>query len=149
MGKMKYYEFFAGGGMARAGLGDGWECLLANDNDAAKAECYRRHFNAGDELVVRDVASIKLHDLPGRADLAWASFPCQDLSLAGGKKGLAGARSGAFWPFWRLIEGLGKQNRAPRTIVLENVQGAVTSHGGQDLAAIVKALAKQDYRFSP
>jgi hypothetical protein len=78
-----FYEFFAGGGMARAGLGDGWKCLFANDFDYKKGETYRK--NWGDkELRTLDVGKLRTSDLPGSADLAWASFPCQDLSLAGG-----------------------------------------------------------------
>src|ERR1044072_1266241 len=75
-----WYEFFAGGGMARLGLGEGWECRLANEWSAKKAASYARRFG-GDELRVCDVASLTAADLPGAADLAWASFPCQDLSL--------------------------------------------------------------------
>ena len=98
-------------------------------------------------MVVRDVARLTTDELPGTADLAWASFPCQDLSLAGDGAGLAGKRSGSFWPFWRLMESLGKEGRAPTTIVLENVCGALTSHGGADFAAIGSALANAGYRF--
>lgn len=38
--RLGFYEFFAGGGMARAGLGAGWECLFANDIDSKKAASY-------------------------------------------------------------------------------------------------------------
>jgi DNA (cytosine-5)-methyltransferase 1 len=143
---LTYYEFFAGGGMARAGLGSRWTCLLANDFDPKKAASYSANWGS-DHLKVRDVALLTTDDLPGQADLAWASFPCQDLSLAGVGVGLRGPRSGTFWPFWNLMEALRAEGRAPRTIVLENVYGAITSHGGKDLAAICSALAKERYRF--
>lgn len=77
-----FYEFFAGGGMARAGLGPHWTPLFANDIDPKKAESYRLNWG-GKELVLEDVAKVEPEQLPGRADLAWAPFPCQDLSLAG------------------------------------------------------------------
>ena len=141
-----FYEFFAGGGMARLGLGPDWRCAFANDVDPTKAAAYRDNFAPADELIVADVATLGPAQLPGRADLAWASFPCQDLSLAGQGAGLAGARSGTFWPFWRLIEALGRDGRAPRLVVLENVCGALSSHRGQDFAALAEALA-QHYRF--
>lgn len=140
-----FYEFFAGGGMARAGLGQGWTCLFANDIDAKKGASYAANWGDAD-LAVKDVGKLKTKSLPGRADLAWASFPCQDLSLAGDGAGLSGARSGTFWPFWRLMEALAKEERAPSFIVLENVCGALSSHGGKDFAAIAAALAKR-YRF--
>ena len=43
-GLPKFYEFFAGGGMARAGLGDDWQCLFANDFDERKCEIYRANW---------------------------------------------------------------------------------------------------------
>lgn len=141
-----YYEFFAGGGMARAGLGPGWNCLFANDIDAKKCASYVRNWGSQD-LRQADVKSLKSSDLPGRADLVWASFPCQDLSLAGSKTGLNGKHSGTFWPFWELMLALGGEGRAPALVALENVCGALTSHDGQDFAAIGSALVRADYRF--
>ena len=100
-----FYEFFAGGGMVRAGLGESWECLFANDIDAKKRASYATNWGAK-HLVPGSVGNLTTADLPGHADLAWASFPCQDLSLAGDGAGLKGNRSGSFWPFWRLVEKL-------------------------------------------
>jgi DNA (cytosine-5)-methyltransferase 1 len=146
MSKPTYYEFFAGGGMARAGLGEGWLCLFANDFDAKKAETYRANWG-GKELFLADVRKIDAAQLPGVADLVWASFPCQDLSLAGRGAGLAGERSGTFWPFFDLVRGLRKEGRAPRLLAFENVCGTLTSHGGKDFAAICEALATEGYRY--
>ncbi|MDJ0683971.1 MAG: DNA cytosine methyltransferase [Alphaproteobacteria bacterium] len=146
MKRPAFYEFFAGGGMARLGLGPHWTCLRANEWDAKKAESYRRNFDPADDLLVGDVNDLTERDLPGQADLAWASFPCQDLSLAGGGAGLKGARSSAFFGFWRLMKGLAAQGRAPRTIVLENVTGLLSSHGGHDFRAILELLAGAGYR---
>ncbi|MBS0331736.1 MAG: DNA cytosine methyltransferase [Proteobacteria bacterium] len=147
-----FYEFFAGGGMARLGLGDGWACAFANDFDPLKAAVYRENFEGGDQgadghLRQGDVWALSPAELPGRADLAWASSPCQDFSLAGARAGLAGGRSGAFFGFWRLMEGLAAEDRAPRAIVIENVCGLLTSHGGADFAALGRALMGQGYRF--
>lgn len=146
---MEYYEFFAGGGMARLGLGDTWKCTFANDNDVRKAKSYKDNFNGASELKVCDIEDLDVSHLPGRADLAWASFPCQDLSVAGNGEGLKGKRSALFWEFWRLIRGLIAENRQPRTIIVENVYGAITSHGGRDMAAICNALSNGGYRFAP
>ena len=140
-----YYEFFAGGGMARAGLGLGWTCHFANDIDVKKGGSYAT--NWGDEhLKISDVADLTMADLQNDADLAWASFPCQDLSLAGAGAGLSGKRSGSFWPFWRLMQKLGEDGRAPSVIVLENVCGALASHDGKDFAAITAAVVGGNYR---
>ncbi len=141
-----FYEFFAGGGMARAGLGAAWSCLRANDFDPRKAAAYRANW-PGEDLIVGDIGGLATADLPGLADLAWASFPCQDLSLAGSGAGLKGDRSGAFWPFWRLMARLIAEGRAPETIVLENVCGALHSHDGRDFCSIADALVSGGYRF--
>lgn len=141
-----FYEFFAGGGMARAGLGGDWRCLFANDFDHKKSRVYAK--NWGEEhLKTGDIRKLETQDIPGQADLAWGSFPCQDLSLAGGGAGLKGDRSGTFWPFWTLMTGLMEEERPPRIIVLENVCGTLTSHKGKDFAAICSALQKAPYRF--
>ncbi len=141
------YEFFCGGGMARAGLGSGWDCLFANDIDPRKARAYAENWGA-EGLACGDVAHVTPGELPGRADLAWASFPCQDLSLAGAGAGLGAAdanaatRSGAFWPFRRLLRALEAEGRAPPLLVLENVLGVLTAAGGADFEALVSTLAE-------
>lgn len=142
-----FYEFFAGGGMARAGLGAGWTCLFANDFDHKKGMAYQANWGTGGELKVGDVNDVRPAELPGLADLVWGSFPCQDLSLAGGGAGLKGERSGTFYPFWRVVQGLIEDGRAPRIIALENVLGTLTSHGGKDFDAICAALANSGYRY--
>ncbi len=149
----RFYEFFAGGGMARAGLGDTWDCIFANDFDPAKANAYRDNWGDGPELLVRDINKLGSTDLPCAADLVWASFPCQDLSLAGGYKGIGSrdgasqTRSGTFWPFWRLVTELISEGRAPSSIVLENVTGILTANDGRDFAAISECIADAGYKF--
>lgn len=147
-----FYEFFAGGGMVRAGLGPRWDCLFANDFSPMKTAAYEANWGR-EHLSCGDVADLKVVDLPGIADLAWASFPCQDLSLAGEGRGLGHAgsalatRSGTFWAFWSLMKRLRKEGRAPRLIVLENVYGVLTSREGADFAAIGAAFSAAGYRF--
>lgn len=142
----EFYEFFAGGGMARAGLGEGWHCLFANDSDPKKAKSYLENWGA-EHFVCADVLTLTTADLPGVPALSWASFPCQDLSLAGAGAGLYGQRSGTFWPFLELMGNLRQEGRAPHLIVLENVYGALRSHGGADFVAIAEALVAAGYRF--
>lgn len=145
---LTFYEFFAGGGMARLGLGQGWDCAFANDFDGVKAAAYRANFpDAAEHFVQGDVWDLSVDRLPGQADLAWASSPCQDFSLAGGRAGLEGGRSSAFFGFWRLVEQLNAGDRAPRAVVIENVSGLLTSNGGADFTALCEALAGQGYSF--
>jgi DNA (cytosine-5)-methyltransferase 1 len=142
----KFYEFFAGGGMVRAGLGSQWSCVFANDFDHKKCATYSKNWGS-DVIKPVNVKTLKTSDLPGKADLAWASFPCQDLSLAGGGAGLQGERSGTYWPFWKLMRSLVKEEREPDIIVLENVCGALTSHQGKDFTAICAAFQQAGYRY--
>ncbi|MEL7199321.1 MAG: DNA cytosine methyltransferase [Pseudomonadota bacterium] len=143
---LSFYEFFAGGGMARAGLGPKWECLFANDFDKKKGATYARNWGDRD-IVVDDIRNIDPLELPETANLVWGSFPCQDLSLAGGGAGLKGDRSGTFWPFIEILDELVRNGRAPKVIAVENVVGTLTSHKGKDFVAICDALHGLGYRF--
>jgi len=76
------------------------------------------------------------------ADVWAAGFPCQDLSLArmGPRSGLGGSQSGLFHDFMRLVRA-----RNPRAIILENVHGLLSSHGGRDFAVVLKTLDECGY----
>ena len=137
--------------MVRAGLGSQWKCLFANDVDSAKIHTYSA--NWGNKHVVEgDIHDLKVRDLPRGADLAWASFPCQDLSCAGDGLGIGNARgelktrSGTFWPFIGLMKDLKKQARLPKIVVLENVLGLLTTNGGDEFKTVITALSKLKYR---
>lgn len=143
---LTYYEFFAGAGMVRAGLGSRWQMLFANDFDHKKGVSYTDNWGKAG-FVCKDIKKVETKELPADAALAWASFPCQDLSLAGMGAGLRGERSGTFWPFWQVVQSLKSEGRAPAVIVLENVCGTLTSHGGKDFTAIADALSSEGYRF--
>lgn len=74
-------DFFAGSGLVRLGLAPEFEPLWANDNCAKKRETYLANFPR-DKFLLADIQRVNGRDVPA-VDLAWASFPCQDLSLAG------------------------------------------------------------------
>jgi DNA (cytosine-5)-methyltransferase 1 len=142
--KSQVLEFFAGGGLARLGLAAHFDVVWANDFDPKKAQAYRTNFgDAG--LVLGDVHDIDPATVP-TAHLAWASFPCQDLSLAGGRAGLGAQRSGSFYGFVDVIKGLQASGRAPKVLVLENVSGLLTSRGGQDFVALMRVLCDLGYQ---
>lgn len=141
-----FYEFFAGGGMARAGLGDEWTCLFANDFDPKKVEAYRQNWGKA-EIRPGDIHALRTSELPGQPDLVWGSFPCQDLSLAGNGAGLNGARSEAFWGYHRIVSGMAMEGRPPKVLVLENVVGALTSNGGKDFEELFRALETIGYVY--
>ncbi len=152
LGKRKYnvsamytlQEFFCGGGMARAGLGQDWTCLLANDNDHKKSDIYIQNWGS-DDLITADVGDLKSNIFKEHANLTWASFPCQDLSLAGVRSGLAGKKSSAYWSFWKHIKNLRENHDEPDIVALENVVGLLHSHDGEDFNAVVNSLVELGY----
>lgn len=137
-------EFFAGIGLMRMGLEEaGWHVVWANDIDEDKMTMYRGHYS--DDQVhfhLGDVHALDHSAIPTVA-LATASFPCNDLSLAGARRGLAGQQSGAFWGFMDAINGMGR--RRPPLVMLENVAGFLTSHDGNDFRDACLALNDLDY----
>jgi DNA (cytosine-5)-methyltransferase 1 len=136
-------EFFAGIGLVRLALEQqGWKVRFANDIDPEKAEMYRHNWPDEDHLVVGDIHDLKVGDVP-TCDLFTASFPCNDLSIAGRWEGLNGRNSSAFWGFVQLLQKL-KKNRPP-LVLLENVVGFLQSHGGRDLEEALRALNDLDY----
>lgn len=137
-------EFFAGIGLMRMGLDrEGWTTVWANDLDEKKWEMYRDNFEKGAcDFVLDDVHKIDGKDIPD-IELATASFPCNDLSLAGARHGLAGTQSSAFWGFIDAIKGMGK--RRPPLILLENVAGFLSSNDGNDFRDALLALNELGY----
>ena len=137
-------EFFAGIGLMRLGLDrEGWTTVWANDLDEKKWEMYRANFNDGAcEFVLNDVHKVSGADLPD-FELATASFPCNDLSLAGARLGLAGSHSSAFWGFIEVIKSMGV--RRPPLVLLENVAGFLTSNDGNDFRDALVALNELGY----
>ncbi len=147
--KPKVIEFFAGIGLARLGLEEaGFKVAWSNDYEPDKKDMYTAHFKDaergnGHTFALGDIGKITADQLPSDATLAWASSPCTDLSLAGGRAGLGGTESGTFWHFIRLLKELGQDR--PEVAVLENVVGLATSHGGDDLAAAIRAFNELGY----
>lgn len=137
-------EFFAGIGLMRMGLEKaGWKTIWANDIDSDKEAMYQRHFGDVDNhFALGDVHLIESRSIP-TVTLATASFPCTDLSLAGGRRGLSGTGSSAFWGFIDAIRNMGR--RKPPIVLLENVTGFLTSHNGNDFRDACVALNDLGY----
>lgn len=140
----KFAEFFAGIGLVRMGLeSQGWEVVFANDNDPQKYEMYRSQFlDAEQHFLLGDINDIEVEQVP-TVTMATASFPCTDLSLAGGRAGIHGYHSGTFWSFIRILEEMGE--RRPPFVLIENVVGFLNSHNGNDFEASLHALNALGY----
>jgi DNA (cytosine-5)-methyltransferase 1 len=139
-----FAEFFAGIGLMRMGLEQqGWAIRYANDIDQQKYEMYKGHFQDADShFVLEDIHNIKGSTVPA-VTLATASFPCNDLSLAGAREGLGGKQSSAFWEFIRILGEM--QNQRPPFVLLENVLGFLNSRKGKDFEQALLALNQLGY----
>ena len=83
---------------------------------------------------LRDAGFIPVHGI------ITGGVPCQDLSVAGKRAGLAGQRSGLYWQIVRLVEEL-----SPKYLILENVPGLLSSNGGKDMGTVIGALTDRGY----
>ena len=138
-------EFFAGSGLVRLGLAPDFETLWANDNCAKKRATYVAN-HPRDRFLLADIQNVKGSGVP-LADLAWASFPCQDLSLAGNLSGMtSGTRSGLFWEWIRVLREMQKQGNKPPVLVAENVVGFVVADRGRHFQQAYYALRDLGYR---
>ncbi len=138
-------EFFAGIGLMRIGLENaGWHIAFANDIEHDKWQMYADHFGDTGEFIVDDIHKLKSSQVP-TVSLATASFPCNDLSLAGSRHGLAGAQSSAFWGFIDILKALKRERRQPPLVLLENVTGFLTSDAGRDFEDALLALNDVGY----
>jgi len=139
-----FVDFFAGSGLVTEGAKHACTPVWSNDICPKKAAIYQAnhgsaHFHLG------SIKHICGRDIP-RGDVVWASFPCQDLSLAGRMDGLAGARSGLFWEWLRVLD---EMPAKPPVLALENVVGLISAKGGQDYRLLHDALVERSYRVGP
>lgn len=165
---LRFGSLFSGVGGFDLGLeAAGWECAFQVEIDPFCTKVLERHWP--NVRRHRDITTVDAHALgvarataaPGRRDesdapgadegrrgapdggaidLLCGGFPCQDLSVAGRRAGLAGVRSGLFFEFVRLAREL-----RPRWLLLENVPGLLSSNGGRDFRTVLSALGDAGY----
>ena len=135
------HEFFAGSGLVAYGLKGMFSPVWSNDINERKAAVYRANF-VHDHFVLGDIKDINGAELP-MANLSWASFPCQDLSLAGNMKGIFADRSGLVWEYLRVLDEIKEK---PRVLALENVAGLLVANNGENYRNLHQALRERGYR---
>lgn len=137
----KMHEFFAGSGLVAYGLNGMFESVWANDISEQKAAVYEANFGC-ERFVLDDIKNIKGNELPF-AHLSWASFPCQDLSVAGSIGGIHASRSGLVWEWLRVLD---EMDDKPKILLLENVVGLLSTNGGDNYREVHLALVERGYR---
>ena len=140
-------SLFAGvGGFDLALMRAGVKVVASVEIDKKAQEILKRHFPEstifGDIMEVTGEQLIAAGFIPERGIIT-GGFPCQDLSVAGKRAGLGGARSGLFWQICRLLDETRAQN-----FILENVPGLLSSNSGKDMACVLEALVERGYRIA-
>ena len=135
------HEFFAGSGLVAYGLRGMFSPIWANDISEQKAAVYEANFGC-QHFILDDIKNIKGKNLPF-AHLSWASFPCQDLSLAGSIGGIHASRSGMVWEWLRVLD---EMDNAPKILLLENVAGLLSANKGDNYRILHSALVERGYR---
>jgi DNA (cytosine-5)-methyltransferase 1 len=139
-------DFFAGSGLVALGLAPEFQTVWASDNSSKKREVYTANFPK-ERFHLEDIREVRGKDLPV-SELVWASFPCQDLSLAGNLSGIrSGTRSGLFWEWIRVLEELKQSEKLPPVLVAENVVGFVVAHKGRHFKTAYQAIRDLGYRL--
>jgi len=137
---MKFVSLFSGiGGFDLAFERAGMECVSVCEIDKNAQAILRRHFPKAE--LFDDVRKVGIATHGRKSiDVICGGFPCQDLSVAGKRAGLAGERSGLWFEFARIIDEL-----EPSWVVIENVPGLLSSDKGRDFAVIIQWLAQRGY----
>jgi len=139
--KPAFIDFFAGSGLVTQGVRHACVPVWSNDICPKKAAIYTANHGHG-HFHLGSIEQVQGHQIPS-GDIVWASFPCQDLSLAGKMGGLAASRSGLFWQWLRVLDEMPEK---PAVIALENVVGLLSANGGQDYRLLHQALRERNYR---
>lgn len=127
-------------GLERAGH----KCIGFCEWDKFARQSYKAMYDTEGEWQNNDIRTINVADVP-KADLWTFGFPCQDLSVAGKRKGLQeGERSGLFYEIIRLLSGLAKEDR-PKWLLAENVKGLFSAGRGFDFLRCIVELGQLGY----
>lgn len=141
---MKAVSLFSGIGgfeiaMQRAGI----EVVASCEIDKKARQLLQARFpltNHYEDVTKLTGEQLKKDGYDGSNGIITAGFPCQDLSVAGLRKGLDGKRSGLFWEIIRIID-----ETHPQFVILENVPGLLSSKRGQDMGIVITALVDRGY----
>jgi DNA (cytosine-5)-methyltransferase 1 len=138
---LTFGSLFTGAGGIDLGIEKaGWQCKFQVEWDEHCSQTLAYHWPTVPRW--RDVSGVMGSRLPA-ADLVTFGSPCQDLSIAGKRAGMAGGRSSLFYEASRVIREMRHEtgNKSPRWVLWENVPGALRSNGGRDFGAVLDELA--------
>jgi DNA (cytosine-5)-methyltransferase 1 len=136
-----FLDFFAGSGLVSHALAPYFTGVWANDICSKKAAVFWAN-HEGAPFALCSIADVSGERLPP-STLSWASFPCQDLSLAGNGEGIRAKRSGLVWEWLRVMDEIPQR---PPLLAAENVVGLVSADEGAHYRELHKALVERGYK---
>lgn len=134
---MKYFSAFSGIGGFELAAPDDWECVGYSEILEPAIKIYQKHFPNHNNYG--DISKIVATELPD-FDLFVGGFPCQDLSIAGAKRGLSGKRSGLFYEIMRII-----RVKRPAYLLLENVRNLLVGFKGEAFQTVLREISELGY----
>lgn len=135
---LTFISLFSGiGGMDLGLERAGWSCVGQVELNPKAQAVLARHWP--DVPKWSDVRDVGRHNLPP-ARLLCGGFPCQDVSIAGRRAGLAGKQSGLWFEFHRVLA-----ETTPEWVLIENVAGLLSSNQGRDFAIVLRGLVECGY----
>lgn len=140
MVKPRCVDFFAGSGLVAEAMKDCFDTVWANDICSKKQSVFSAN-HPSKIFQLGSIENVTGSELPPH-ELSWASFPCQDLSLAGNMKGIKSERSGMVWQWLRVMDEMAYR---PSIVVAENVVGLISSKSGEHYLSLHEALRERGY----
>ena len=134
---MRYFSAFTGVGGFDLGMPEDWECVGHSEIDKNAIKVLRYRYK--DVRNYGNIEKINYEELPD-FDVLIGGSPCQDVSMAGNRKGLNGVRSRLFFSFIAILK-----SKMPGYFIFENVKGLLSSNGGRDFATVVSQFTEAGY----
>ncbi len=134
---MRYFSAFSGVGGFDLGMPANWECIGMSEINKQANMVLKYHFK--DVKNYGDIEKINYEELPD-FELLIGGSPCQDISIAGKRAGLAGIRSRLFFSYVALLK-----SKKPQYFIFENVKGLLSSNNGWDFAEVANQFSEAGY----
>lgn len=139
---MKFLDLFSGIGGVHTGLTKaGMECVGWCEQDKYAQQTYRALYPVQNLFFRDDIRTLSGNILP-QADLWSLTFPCQDISIAGLRKGMSNTRSGLFYEVMRLLD---ETKHKPKWLFIENVKNLLSIDNGWGFYGILSEMDKRGY----
>jgi len=141
---MTFIDICSGIGGFRLGLElAGFKCIGFCEIDKFAVKSYKAMFNTEGEWFSSDITKVEHDDIPA-ADLWCFGFPCQDLSVAGKRKGIIGKRSSIYFKIIDILKSK-KEKDKPTFLLAENVKNLLSINNGFDFVSVLSEMDKAGY----